>query len=68
VTQIFSFGATIAGYMIPWSALSSDYTAYFHPRVSRFVEFRGGLHQNLISKKSAGEFLYTRIWASIFLP
>ncbi|KAI0284677.1 permease for cytosine/purines, uracil, thiamine, allantoin-domain-containing protein [Russula aff. rugulosa BPL654] len=28
------FGATIAGYMIPWSALSSDYTAYFHPRIS----------------------------------
>ena len=39
VTQIFNFGATIAGYMIPWSALSSDYTAYFHPRVSRFVNF-----------------------------
>jgi hypothetical protein len=37
--QIFSFGATIAGNTIPWSALSSDYTAYFHPRVSRFVKF-----------------------------
>ena len=43
--QIFSFGATVAGYMIPWSALSSDYTAYFHPRVARFVEPVDGLRQ-----------------------
>lgn len=43
MVQIFNFGATVAGYMIPWSGLSSDYTAYFHPRVSRFVQFRGGL-------------------------
>jgi hypothetical protein len=67
VVQVFNFGATIAGYMIPWSALSSDYTAYFHPRVSRFVNSRGGLHQYLISKESAGEFSRTRIWASLFL-
>jgi len=39
VAQIFNFGATIAGYMIPWSALSSDYTAYFHPRVSSWRIF-----------------------------
>jgi hypothetical protein len=67
VAQIFNFGATIAGYMIPWSALSSDYTAYFHPRVSRFVEFGDGLHQNLISKILVGEFSHTRISALIFL-
>ena len=35
--QICSFGATVAGNMISWGALSSDYTVYFHPRVSRFV-------------------------------
>ena len=67
VAQIFNFGATIAGYMIPWSALSSDYTAYFHPRVSRFVKFCGVLHQNLIFTGSAFEFSHTRIWASLFL-
>jgi purine-cytosine permease-like protein len=39
--QIFSFGATIAGFVMTWSVLSSDYTAYFHPRVSRFVKFCG---------------------------
>ena len=44
VAQIFSFGSTIAGNMISWAVLSSDYTAYFHPRVSRFVKFRRGLH------------------------
>ena len=65
--QIFSFAATIAGFMMTWSAFSSDYTAYFHPRVSRYVEFRLGLHQNLISRKLVGEFSYTRISASIFL-
>lgn len=42
--QLFSFGATIAGNTIPWAALSSDYTAYFHPRVSRFVNFLDGPH------------------------
>jgi hypothetical protein len=70
VVQVISFGATIAGYMIPWSAFSSDYTAYFHPRVSRFVKFLGGLHQNLIdliSKTSVGEFSYIRISASLSL-
>ena len=66
--QIFSFGAIVAGSMITWSVFSSDYTAYFHPRVSRFVEFCGDLHHNLISKNSAGEFSFTRISASIFLP
>ncbi|KAF8480409.1 NCS cytosine-purine permease, partial [Russula ochroleuca] len=39
VAQYFSFGATIAGNMITWAALSSDYTAYFHPRVSSWRMF-----------------------------
>ena len=42
VQQLSSFASTIAGNTLPWSALSSDYTAYFHPSVSRFVEFHGG--------------------------
>ena len=41
VVQVFSFGATIAGGMITWSIISSDYTTYFHPSVSRFVKFLG---------------------------
>jgi hypothetical protein len=40
---------------------------YFHPRVSRFVEFRGGLQQSLIPGEPAGESSHTRIWALIFL-
>jgi purine-cytosine permease-like protein len=70
VMQVVSFGATIAGNMITWSAISSDYTAYFHPRVSRFVELLGGLHHNLIDlifKTSVGEFSYIRISASLSL-
>jgi hypothetical protein len=65
--QYFSFGATIAGYTMAWATLSSDYTVYFQPRVSRFVRFCGGQHQNLISKVPAGVFSYTRIWVSLFL-
>ena len=39
VKQIFNFAATIAGSMISYSMFSSDYAAYFQPRVSRFEEF-----------------------------
>jgi hypothetical protein len=64
--QIFSFGAIIAGYMIPWSALSSDYTAYFHPRVPGFVELVDGLRQNLISKKISWRvFVYSYLGLTI---
>ena len=65
--QIFSFGATIAGYTLAWASISADYTVYFHPRVSRFVEFRGGLQQSLIPGEPAGESSHTRIWALISL-
>jgi purine-cytosine permease-like protein len=36
-SQVFDFGAAIAGFTITWATFSSDYTTYFHPRVSRFV-------------------------------
>lgn len=70
VAQVFSFGATIAGNMITWSCISSDYTAYYHPRVSRFVKFLDDLYQNLInliSKILAGEFSYIRLSALLSL-
>jgi hypothetical protein len=72
VVQVLSFGAAIAGNMITWAGISSDYTAYFHPRVSRFVKFQvlGGLHRNLIdliSETSVGEFSHIRISASLSL-
>lgn len=31
--DILSFGMIIAGYQIPWAALSSDLTTYFDPKV-----------------------------------
>ncbi|EGD93677.1 cytosine-purine permease [Trichophyton tonsurans CBS 112818] len=31
---ILSFGGLLAGFLIPWAALSSDYCAYFHPSVN----------------------------------
>ncbi|KAH9991540.1 cytosine-purine permease [Russula vinacea] len=37
--QIFSFGATIAGYTLAWASISADYTVYFHPRVSSWRIF-----------------------------
>lgn len=27
---ILSFGALVAGYMLPWAALASDFSTYFH--------------------------------------
>ena len=44
--QVFSFGATIAGFTLSWTDCSSDYTTYFHPRVSRFVACHVALHQS----------------------
>ncbi|KAH9985669.1 permease for cytosine/purines, uracil, thiamine, allantoin-domain-containing protein [Russula compacta] len=37
--QIFNFGATVAGFVTTFAAYSSDYTAYFHPRVSSWRIF-----------------------------
>ncbi|TFK62228.1 cytosine-purine permease [Pluteus cervinus] len=36
---ILSFASTIAGFVIAWSALSSDFTAYYHPAVSSWKIF-----------------------------
>jgi hypothetical protein len=43
-SQLFSFGGTIAGFTLSWAVFSSDYTTYFHPRVSRFVAPHVALH------------------------
>lgn len=37
--QILSFGMIIAGYMIPWAAISSDLTTYFDPKVPSWRVF-----------------------------
>jgi purine-cytosine permease-like protein len=36
-SAIFGFAATIAGFDVTYSAMSSDFTSYFHPDVSRFI-------------------------------
>lgn len=36
-SAILSFASTIAGFVITYSSLSSDFTSYFEPDVSRFV-------------------------------
>lgn len=43
---VLSFGALIAGYMIPWAGLSSDFCTYMHPSAPRWRIFSyvyGGL-------------------------
>ena len=41
--QVLTFGATIAGFTMTWAIISSDYTTYFHPSVSRFAaSYDGG--------------------------
>ncbi|KAH0593586.1 hypothetical protein MHUMG1_08724 [Metarhizium humberi] len=37
--DILSFGMIIAGYQIPWAALSSDFTTYFDPKVPSWRVF-----------------------------
>jgi purine-cytosine permease-like protein len=41
-SQIFTFGSTIAGFTMTWALISSDYTTYFHPGVSRFAASNDG--------------------------
>lgn len=33
--SILTFASTIAGFVVTYSPISSDYTIYYHPRVSR---------------------------------
>lgn len=45
-TNILSFGALIAGYMIPWAGLGSDFSTYMHPSAPKWRVFSyvyGGL-------------------------
>jgi NCS1 nucleoside transporter family len=32
VSQILSFGGLVAGFMLPWAALASDFSTYMHPK------------------------------------
>jgi purine-cytosine permease-like protein len=34
---VLSFASTMAGFVITWAPLGSDYTLYFKPQVSRYV-------------------------------
>jgi purine-cytosine permease-like protein len=43
VMQILNFASVVTGFTLSWSTISSDYTAYFHPNVPRFVQFHGSL-------------------------
>ncbi|KAF2206528.1 hypothetical protein CERZMDRAFT_52979 [Cercospora zeae-maydis SCOH1-5] len=39
VSQVLSFGALIAGFLIPWAALSSDFATYMPPQTPRLKVF-----------------------------
>lgn len=30
--QVLSFGGLVAGFMLPWAALASDFSTYMHPK------------------------------------
>lgn len=69
VIQIFNFASTIAGYTLSWSTISSDYTAYFHPDVPRFVQFHRLLAKSLsndLDNQIAGVSSSTHFSASPF--
>ena len=60
VSAILSFASTIAGFVITYSPLSSDFTSYFQPGVSRCVmtKFQSVW---LIAQRSVKIFLYSYI-------
>lgn len=35
--NVLSFGALVAGFLIPWAALASDFATYMHPSTSRYA-------------------------------
>ena len=41
IAKIFTFGSTVAGFMLAWALIGSDFTVYFHPDVPRSVGFHG---------------------------
>lgn len=60
VPAILGFAATIAGFDITYSALSSDFTSYFQPDVSRFVfQTASYLYISLILQYSIRIFSYS---------
>lgn len=39
VSSVFSFGALVAGFLVPWAALASDFATYMPPRTPAFKVF-----------------------------
>ncbi|KAI0289622.1 cytosine-purine permease [Russula brevipes] len=57
MAQIFNFGAIIAGFVITWATQSSNFTVYYHPRVSSwriFVYSYLGLNIPIITLQCLG--------------
>jgi purine-cytosine permease-like protein len=50
IAQIFTFGSTVAGFMLAWALIGSDFTVYFHPDIPRSVGFHGCLRQSDLDK------------------
>lgn len=68
IVQIFTFGSTVAGFMLSWAVISSDYTAYFHPDVHRSVGFHGCLHHSLISTNQNSWRIFMYAYAGLTIP
>ena len=66
IVQIFTFGSTVAGFMLSWAVFSSDYTAYFHPDVPRSVGFHACLRQSDLDKSNSWRiFMYSYVGLNI---
>ena len=68
IVQIFTFGSTVAGFMLSWAVISSDYTAYFHPDVPRSVGFHGSLHHSLISTNQNSWRIFVYSYVGLTIP
>jgi len=47
VQQVLNFASVIAGFVITYSAMASDFTMYYEPTVSRCVSILGTVHVRL---------------------
>jgi len=73
VSAVLSFASTLAGFSISYCRMSSDYTSYFHPDVSRCESFtrrysslsRRGLYRRLPIWKRISAFLQKMVLSTI---
>ena len=68
-SAVLSFASTLAGFSMSFSSLSSDYTSYYRPNVSRYVKiFYTTILQKFEGFPSISWKLFLSAYAGFLLP